>query len=310
MEYTDIIHLFLKDFSTYWNQMLSDINSNQIQLAQGNRLRPQNCLWGFLSTFEDKKNIKESDISEIAYISVSIEMIHKSSLLIDDWIDGDSVRHGSIAFHVEYSPQEAVLMALNMIGYAMIRLQNSFRSNNFILPQHYFMYFDSLLNTIYGMAKGALQELQLKGNDFFDEEKIKNIIQLETSEILANCMLLGYYAGLGEREIIPEIESGFKKIGDYCGFLFQVMNDMEAYNSPDKLFKHKGNLNLDVLKHRKNYGVAILYNIANKKDKTIIEQAKTEDILFSLFEKYHIKDIISLQIQRTYTQIKVVSSEL
>ena len=126
---------FLQTFDLYWNQVLNELGSQQAQLVSGNRLRPQICLWGYLSTISPC-DVHIHDYDQIANIAVSIELVHKASLLIDDWIDGDKERHGHPAFHTEYSPQYAVLYALNMIGLSMLRLENIF-PNSLVLPQHY-----------------------------------------------------------------------------------------------------------------------------------------------------------------------------
>ena len=44
--YERITTAFLNEFDSYWIEMLETINCKQIQLIQGNRLRPQICLWG------------------------------------------------------------------------------------------------------------------------------------------------------------------------------------------------------------------------------------------------------------------------
>lgn len=300
--FVDITSSFLKEFDTHWKIMLDELECSQIQLREGNRLRPQICLWGYLSTIPNLQSFS-GDLSRIASVSVSLEMIHKASILIDDWIDGDRVRHGKPAFHVEYSPQDAILIALNIIGLSMVRLKKIFlQASSIVLPYHYFMCFDTLLNTIYSMARGALKELQLSGTEFFDCDKIRNIMQLETAEMLGNCLLFGYYAGTEKDNVNPAIVNSFKQIGDQCGFLFQVMNDMEAFSSPEKLSIHKGNLNLDVLRQRKNYGVSVLYELAKPFDKKLLENSLS-DYLLPLMKKYQVMDVITRQLQVVYKDV-------
>ena len=126
---------FLEKFDSYWNDTIRIMGIQSAQLSTGNRLRPQICFWGYLATVNPDVVISH-DYSTVANVAVSIEMIHKASLLIDDWIDNDNQRHGEPTFHVEYDSQQAVLFALNMIGNAMERLKNVF-SGTVILPQNY-----------------------------------------------------------------------------------------------------------------------------------------------------------------------------
>lgn len=299
---------FLKEFDIYWKNMMANIGYNQIQLSDGNRLRPQICLWGFLATKSDFENVS-FDLSRIASVSVSLEMIHKASILLDDWLDEDSVRHGHPAFHMEYTQQETILVALNMIAMSMARLKNEFSKIYVKLPHHYFTCLDTVLNTIYAMAKGALKELRLNGIEFYNSDTIREIIQLETAQIIGNCLLLGYYTGIEEDEKNIQIENSFKQIGDQCGYLFQAMNDLEVFSNPQKLTFHKGNLNSDIIKQRKNIGVAMLYELASCSDKQLLLNSP-KDNLFPLMNKYNIVDVLKRQLNALYENVMVEIDEI
>lgn len=293
--------IFLNEFEYIWHEILQELKYNQAQLVIGNRLRPQICLWGYLSLYPNIE-LTRASLSNIASISVSIEMIHKASLLLDDWIDNDNERHGKPAFHTEYPPQETVLVALNLIGLSMYRLKSIFQGSNKKLPTHYFICLDTLLDTIYSMAQGALRELQLDTDTLYCTTTIQNISELETSKIIGNSLLLGYYAGLNKHEPNPIIEKQFKQIGENCGYIFQVMNDLEAFSNPQKLLSHKGNLNCDVLNNRKNIAIAALYETASPKDKKKLKMAPNEN-LYPLTEKYHIIDLFKDQLNDLYKKL-------
>jgi len=293
---------FLKEFDSCWEETLTILGNNQSQLIAGSRLRPQICLWGFLSMIS-LDEVDSFDYSHIANVAVSIELIHKASLLIDDWIDGDYERHGYPAFHAEYSPEYSVLYALNMIGLSMSRLGNVF-SDSIILPQYYTLCINTLINTIYSMAQGALKELQLRENDFFDNEKIKAIAQLETADIISNSFLLGYYVS-SKGNTNPGIVHIFKEIGDQCGYLFQTYNDLEAFCNPKTLYEHKGSLNLDFTINRKNIVISTLFSVATKKDQKVLKNANDSTIL-QMVEKYKI--IESLQIELALVFENILSS--
>lgn len=287
---------FLKDFDIYWKDTINTMGLRSEQLNTGNRLRPQICLWGYLATVSPD-DVATHNYSIIANIAVSIELVHKASLLIDDWIDNDSERNGNPSFHIEHSPQWAVLCALNMIGCAMERLENAF-SDDIVLPHNYYLCLNMVIKTVCAMAQGALEEIRMDDVEFFNIEKIRNIIQRETSEIIGNSLLLGYYAGSGTN-INTIIEELFKKIGDKCGYLFQALNDLEAFVSPDKLIKHKGNLNLDFLSKRKNLVIATLYELANPQDRKTLIDAEQEALL-QLIKKYKVIDTMRRELNNVY----------
>ncbi len=299
-EFKVITEKFIDKFSFYWNDVIRTIDVQGEQLKIGNRLRPQMCLWGYLVTIQPNQYFS-CDYSVIANLAVSIEMIHKASLLIDDWIDDDSERHGVPAFHVEYTPQQAILLALNLIGVSMNRLKDVF-SNKAVLPHNYYLCLNQLIKTVYAMAKGALEELQLSNIDAYNYNKVNKIIQLEVSEILGNSLLLGYYAGAGD-SINPQIEIMFKEIGDKCGYLFQAYNDLEAFACPEKLIRHKGNLNLDFQLNRKNIAVTALFEMANSKDRSAL-QSFDEDIIIQMMNKYHVVDTIIMELENLFLDLQ------
>lgn len=293
--------IFLDEFEYIWNETLQKLKYNQNQLVIGNRLRPQICLWGYLSLYPNIE-VTNISLSNIASVSVSIEMIHKASLLLDDWIDCDSERHGKPTFHKEYSPQETVLVALNLISFSMYRLKSIFQGSNKKLPIHYFICLETLLNTIYSMARGALDEIRLNNDTLYCTDVINNISSMETSKIISNSLLLGYYVGLNEKTPDPIIEKHFNQIGETCGYIFQVMNDLEAFSNPQKLLSHKGNLNYDVLNNRKNIAIAALYETANANDKRKLQSAPNENI-YPLIEKYHIINLFKDQLNDLYISL-------
>lgn len=296
-----ITTIFLEEFDLSWNKMMEIIGYNQVQLSNGNRLRPQICLWGFLAAKTDFDNVIP-ELSHIASVSVSLEMIHKASILIDDWLDEDKVRHGMSAFHMEFPLQDTILVALNMIALSTVRLKNEFAETSVKLPHHYFTCLDAVLETIYAMARGALKELRLNEFDFYNSTTIKEIIQLETAEIIGNCLLVGYYTSIKENRRNTYVETILKQIGDQCGYLFQAMNDLEVFCNPQKLFFYKGNLNSDIMKQRKNIGVAMLYELANKHDKKLLVNSLEEN-LFPLMEKYDIVSILKRQLNALYENV-------
>lgn len=297
--YKAVTKSFLDNFDIFWTDTINAMGLDSAQLKVGNRLRPQICLWGYLATV-NSYDVATHDYSHIANIAVSIELVHKASLLIDDWIDNDSERHGNPSFHIEYSPQQAVLCALNMIGCAMDRLESAF-TGDVILPHNYYLCLKTVLKTVCSMAKGALEELRLENAEFFNSEKIREITRLETAEIIGNSLLLGYYAGAG-KHVNPQIEVRFKEIGDKCGYLFQALNDLEAYVSPNKLIEHKGELNLDYQSKRKNLAVATLYELASIQDRKALVESDQEALL-ELMKRYKVFDAMRLELKNIYLDL-------
>ena len=286
-------------FETNWQYALNELHTAQVQLTSGSRLRPQLTLLGYLATI-NSKCWETDNLSLAAQVAVSIELIHKASLLLDDWIDGDNQRHGRPAFHTETTPEQAVLLAVKMVGLSMHRLRGIFPPG-VVMPHSYFLCMDTLIDTIYSMASGAYQELTTKPADLYNFESVREIARLETAEIIGNSILMGFYSNLGSRRF-PEVEAQFKKIGDKCGYIFQAMNDMEVFSKPTALREHKGHLNFDISAKRKSLTISLLYQIASKRDRAKLEQADRDE-LCELSQKYQIVKCYMHELEKEYSSL-------
>lgn len=294
-----ILRKYKPEFEACWQSTLEELHTVQIQLSSGNRLRPQLTLLGYLANI-DSKHWETANLSLAAKVAVSIELIHKASLLLDDWIDDDVQRHGLPAFHAENTPEQAVLLAVKMVGLSTYRLRGIF-SKNIILPHNYFLCMDTLIDTVYSMASGAYEELTTECKKLYDFDSVREIAKLETSEIIGNSILMGFYSNMGSRRL-PEAEAQFKQIGDKCGYIFQAMNDLEAFSNPTALCEHKGHLNLDISTRRKSLTISLLYQIASKQDRFRIEQAD-EDELRALSQKYRIVEYYMRELEKEYISL-------
>ncbi len=284
---------FLEAFGTEWKHTLAAYDCPQDQMNDGSRLRPLMTLWGYLATIQDGT----PDFSYIARVSVSVELLHKATVILDDWIDGDNARHGLPAFHVAYSPELTVILALHMVSDAILRFRD-FLPMAPSAPNRYSRCAELMTQTIYSMSQGALMELKLD-NDLFNLERIKRIAHLETAEILGNSMQLGYYAGLGND---PTVSEFFKSTGDRFGYLFQAMNDLEAFADTEALSVHKGHVNNDLNVSRKNIAVAMLYNIATAQDKRRIELRDPSDLAL-LMNQYKIIHFVMDETESFYRSL-------
>lgn len=286
-------------FESCWQSTLEELHTAQSQLTAGNRLRPQLTLLGYLATL-DQKQWETDSLFAAANIAVSIELIHKASLLLDDWIDGDAQRHGLPAFHAETTPEQAVLLAVKMVGLSTYRLRDILPKNT-VMPHNYFMCLDTLIDTIYSMASGAYKELTIGTAELYNFNSVREIARLETAEIIGNSILMGFYCNVGGRRF-PEAEVQLKKIGDKCGYIFQAMNDLEVFSKPASLYEHKGHLNFDVSARRKSLVVSLLYKMTSKQDQAKLEGADGAE-LCALAEKYRIVEYYREELEREYTSL-------
>lgn len=283
---------FLNRFDIAWNEFLDNMNlkyTNSSQLHVGNRLRPIMTCWGYLHCHNIDAPI---DFHYIADIAVSLEALHKASVIIDDVIDGDTMRRGTNCLHVEYSENEAVFFSVCMISSAIDNLNQKLKMNN---NKSLGTNTVSLLcNTIFLMCKGALMEITSTEPDRLNKKRIKDIIDLETSTLLKNSLLIGYIAS--DQNYNPDMRNVIEKIGDRCGFIFQVLNDLEPFCNPKYIKEHKGNLNSDYLKSRKNIVIPYMYEVLSAKEQKNFEENLNNsgnfDVIQDIFEKKQLRNYI------------------
>lgn len=277
---------FLETFEAEWNKLISNYHFEDLcQLNTGNRLRPMLVFWGYLLNKDNDEvfNISDQDLQLIMDPCIMIESIHKMSLLVDDWIDGDIARHGSTTFHVLYGADTAVLLAMNIMLTGFLKLSR-------IHEKVYKTTIPLALQISYDMTLGALNEISSK-KSVFDIAKVKEIINLETSSIIRNGLIIGFTAGGGENKDIIDL---LDDIGYCCGYIFHALNDLEPFGNVDGLMHHKGALTTDILKNRKNIVIAYIHAWANESEiekiSTLSNSEFVSKYVISLIDKYHIKE--------------------
>jgi geranylgeranyl pyrophosphate synthase len=292
----DFYTIFLETFETEWNKFISDYDFSELcQLNNGNRLRPMLVFWGYLLNKDDGAlfDISNQDLYPIMNPCIMVEAIHKMSLLVDDWIDDDIARHGSTTFHVIYGADTTVLLAMNILLKGYLGLC-SLHKNAMPLA----------LQIAYDMTLGALNEISSK-KEVFDISKVKEIINLETSSIIRNGLVIGYIEGHGnDKDIIDLLDD----IGYCCGYIFQALNDLEPFCNVNGLIQHKGALTTDIIKNRKNIVVAYINAWAKQDEiKKISSMNNSNDIsnyITDLINKYHITEHLMTELSNLQLRIK------
>lgn len=302
-EFHKIEKEFMAVFNKNWTDLLSSLFFKQQQFISGNRLRPLIVLVGYLAT-KTELQLDSIEYDKISKLSLSIELIHKASLILDDLIDEDPARHGERAFHMEYGTENTMMFAVNLLSISVDNLNRIINETpEFIVLRKKGI--ELLTKTMYDMSLGELKELNINVDTLYDSHNAKEIINLETSPLIANSLLLGYYAGNGQDS---DVEKAFHEIGYDSGYIFQVMNDLEPFCQQDKLKEHKGRLNTDIGQSKNNIAVSLLYNLLSDYEKECLNGAvdieKENELWFSYFELYNVKDSFMREVDFIHQNIK------
>lgn len=272
------------------------------QLRIGNRLRPCMVCWGYaLSTAA----IDEMDFEEIIDLAIGIELIHKGSIIIDDYIDDDSARRGEITFHKQFSSNETIMFLLFLLGKAVEKLTKYVNNNR-------------VSQLICAMSESALRELRLTTNNFFETGEIDQIVKGETIALIKDSLLFGYEV---KNQTMSQMNTILESVSTKCAYSFQLLNDLEPFTAIDQNIQNKHNHNFDFEKNRKNLVIARLYQECYPKDKELIKahinDCELIDVLISLMKKYRIEESVINEVEKSKIEmteelsgLKVATSNL
>lgn len=288
--------IFVKYYEKKWNEILSDSYYHSDLLNYGHKFRPRLVYWGYCAGGLVTP-LTEDNYNNIAQVAVSIELVHKASIILDDFIDGDTARHGIDAFHITYGAERTMIFSLNILCRSLRMINDVFANYNDD-STYSKISMKLIIKTLEDMTLGVLRELDL--SDDISKQKlddIKEIMHLETATLITNSLLVGYL--LSQNKELNNINF-FQKIGSDLGYIFQVLNDLEPFCSK-KNNEHKGSLNTDISRNRKNICIPLLYIYLSPKEKQAVENCsinESDSLLLNLFQKYRIKENLFNEISK------------
>lgn len=293
--------IFIEHYEKKWNETLSDIYYHTELLNYGHKFRPRLVYWGYCAG-KSVADLNTNDYAIIAQVAVCIELVHKASILLDDYIDGDTARHGIDAFHITHGPERTMIFSLNILCRALRIINDAFM--DYIDNSTYSKISIKLvIQTLEDMTLGVLKELDLSNDVSMQKvNDVKEIIHLETASLITNSLLVGYL--LSQNKEMENIGL-FQEIGKDLGYIFQVLNDLEPFCSR-RNNDHKGSLNTDISRNRKNICIPLLYIYLTSQEKRKLENTRVEEkdlLLLDLFHKYHVQEKLFDEIYNVYRRI-------
>lgn len=294
---------FEHEFSLQWSRFIQKCDKEMSaakQLNIGNHTRP---FLVYLGATVNSDFYNTNLIKETAQLAVSIEAVHKASVIIDDIIDGDSLRRGEKCMHSEFGEYETVFFGVCMLvlGIQQANSMLSAKGNDKL----HVTTISLLCDTIYDMCHGAIKEISSDVQAQINLEHIQAIINSETIKLIENSLYIGFLYSGAKNDAAGNL---LRDIGRKCGYIFQVMNDLEAFCNPEHILAYKGNINSDFLRARKNIILPYLYQACSKSDKKrLLELLDGDELSFqetkNLFDKYEIKKTILNELGDVYHSI-------
>jgi len=241
----------LKTLNLYNYQRIIDSKLSEIEIsnpnineiikyvlnAKGKRLRP------ILTLIVSKAF--GADISDAIKPAIGIELIHNFTLVHDDIMDGDKMRHGIETVHSRWDDGTAILAgdALLALGYRYIL--GSLQQSNII---------EDVSSTLLKVCEGQLVDKRFESSKDINLDQYISMIDLKTG------CLLGLAAELGAVSIGLELHrKKFYQFGKLIGRAFQIQDDyLEIFSDSDRMGK---SLSSDILLGKKTYFITMASEI-------------------------------------------------
>jgi geranylgeranyl pyrophosphate synthase len=213
------------------------IEKYEYALSNGRRLRPLLVLCGYTVT---NSNYSSNAVKVGAYI----ELLHRMSLIADDFVDKDKLRRGHASFYNKYNDESVITMMIYFFSLQRRKEKEILKSVT-INREAIELLFDEIW---VDMPIGFLRDVEgtEKGYD-----EIRKITDMQTTTILKNSLLLGYL--LDKNNSLEDNNAKtLSSIGTNMGWIFQAQNDLEMFLSRSYQLKNKGNIYSDIENNRKN----------------------------------------------------------
>lgn len=247
----------LKTIYTSGPKSLVDTFSYVIS-GEGKRVRPLLTILTSESLFEDFQKSYNA--------ALAIEILHNFTLVHDDIMDNDSIRHGKETVHKKWDNSTAILTGDLMLAKSLKILSDSNYSNKVM---------KSFNSALVAVCEGQALDKEFEALESISENDYFNMIEKKTSNLIAMPIEIGALAYNHPDDICNTLF----EYGLNIGKAFQINDDyLEIISSSDVMQK---SLDSDILLGKKTYPIILCNNI----DKNFINDLKNNS--------NNIKDIIN-----------------
>ena len=240
MKCLDIILSFNKDMDCFKQLVNDELNNIYLSgplllkepinyiIRGGKRLRPSLCL---LICNAFNKNVSKALVP-----AVSIELLHLFSLIHDDIMDNDDIRHNQLTLHKKWNISVAILAGDAILALAFKRLNNTENSIKEL--------FNSALIAV---CEGQALDIEYEGLKNISNKEYFKMIDLKTG------FLIGLSAQMGATvaNVADEISLAIRDYGRLLGRAFQMQDDcLEIFSNSENMGK---SLESDILLGKKTF---------------------------------------------------------
>ena len=244
----------------------------------GKRLRP---ILVFLSG-----KLFKSNVNDLMKAAVAVELLHIFTLIHDDIMDGDDIRHGKPSLHEKWDISTAILSGDAIFALAQLSISSLDKDAYNRLSEI------SLL-----VCEGQALDKEFENDNSISMDKYLDMITKKTGSLLGLCSELG--AIVSEQEI--DIRSKLYSFGVNLGLAFQIQDDyLEIFGEQKLMGKSLGS---DIYAGKQTAMTILARSINEKKWEDLTSRKKDlqsyRDFFLANRIDYEIKKLVEYYIDRS-----------
>ena len=170
-----------------------------------------------------------ADPDSLMKIALAVELLHNFTLVHDDIMDNDNMRHGQEAVHFKWDNSTAILAGDGIYAIAQILLSG--------LPDRANALCRSFNQATLEVCEGQALDKEFENDLSITEDQYLKMIEKKTGSLLGACAEMPATLVGADEEVV----NSFVKFGRALGIGFQIHDDLlEIYGNPNVMGKSLG----------------------------------------------------------------------
>jgi len=195
--------------------------------------------------------VNNADPDSLMKIALAVELLHNFTLVHDDIMDNDDMRHGQAAIHSKWDESTAILAGDGINAIAQILLSGIPDRSNAICR-----FFNQATLEV---CEGQALDKEFENDLSITEDQYLEMIEKKTGSLLGACAALSATLVGADQEVI----NYFDQFGRALGNGFQIHDDLlEIYGNPNEMGKSLGS---DIAEGKQTMMVIKARNLFGKK---------------------------------------------
>lgn len=263
---------------------------NYVLSIGGKRIRPVLLLMAY--------NLFHEDIRPAMSPAIALETYHNYTLLHDDLMDRADMRRGKPTVHKKWNDNTAILSGDSMLVLAYKKMLECD-------DRHLRQSMELFTRTALEIGEGQQYDMEFETRMDVKEEEYIEMIRLKTSVLLACALKTGALLADAGKEDADNLY----RFGESIGLAFQLQDDyLDVYGDPAVFGKKIGG---DICCNKKTYMLIQAWNLANKEQRSQLEQWLTETefnpeekikAVTALYNELGIDKLCQAKIERYFSQ--------